>query len=203
MLARIRGRGFRRALDVGCGEGRFCRMMQAEGIATVGIDPTAALLDRARALDPAGEYRLDRAETMELAPGSFDLVVSYLSLLDIPGLAAAVSRIAGAVRPGGTVLIANLNSFSTAGTWVTGPDGVARFVMDRYLEERAEWAAWRGIRVHNWHRPLGTYMGLLLEHGLLLRHFAEPAPAGGDPARAERYRRVPYFHVMEWEKPGG
>ena len=47
MLARIRGRGFRNALDVGCGEGRFCRMLAAEGIAATGIDrtdyPAAAL----------------------------------------------------------------------------------------------------------------------------------------------------------------
>ena len=201
MLARIRGRGFRRALDVGCGEGRFCRMMRAEGIATLGIDPTAALLDRARALDPGGEYRLARAEEMDVAPGSFDLVVSYLSLIDIPGLVAAVANVAAALEPGGTLLVANLNGFSTAGAWVTQPGGGARFCIDRYLEERAEWVAWRGIRVHNWHCPLSLYMTVLLEHGLLLRHFAEPAPTGGDLERIERYRRVPYFHIMEWQKP--
>ena len=40
MLERIHGRRFATALDVGCGEGRFCRMLQAAGISTVGIDPT-------------------------------------------------------------------------------------------------------------------------------------------------------------------
>jgi hypothetical protein len=30
MLARIKGRGFKTALDVGCGEGRFCRMLRDE-----------------------------------------------------------------------------------------------------------------------------------------------------------------------------
>src|ERR1051325_4570443 len=34
MLERIRGRRFATALDVGCGEGRFCRMLQAAGIST-------------------------------------------------------------------------------------------------------------------------------------------------------------------------
>src|SRR5581483_160927 len=65
MLAHIRGRGFSRALDAGCGEGRFCRMMQGEGITTVGIDPTVALVGRGRALDPAGDYRVERAESFE------------------------------------------------------------------------------------------------------------------------------------------
>ena len=33
---RIAGRGFVSALDVDCGEGRFCRMMRQHAIATVG-----------------------------------------------------------------------------------------------------------------------------------------------------------------------
>jgi len=37
MRERIEGRGFRNALDVGCGEGRFCRIMQRAGIRTIGI----------------------------------------------------------------------------------------------------------------------------------------------------------------------
>src|SRR5215468_1530695 len=36
MLERIHGRRFATALDVGCGEGRFCRMLQGAGISTVG-----------------------------------------------------------------------------------------------------------------------------------------------------------------------
>ncbi|WP_353645097.1 methyltransferase domain-containing protein [Mesorhizobium sp. WSM2239] len=54
MMARVRGRGFEFALDVGCGEGRFCRMLQDCGIRTVGIDPTAALIGHARTLDRTG-----------------------------------------------------------------------------------------------------------------------------------------------------
>ena len=202
MLARIEGRGFTTALDVGCGEGRFCRMLRERGIRAVGVDPTEALLERARQLDPGGEYRLGRAE--ELEAGSFDLVVSYLSLIDIPDLATGLARMVASLRAGGTLLIANLTSFNTAGPaegWTRESDGPARFTIDHYLEERANWVSWRGIRVLNWHRPLGTYMGLLLGQGLVLRHFVEPAPVGGDPARAERYRRVPYFHIMEWQKP--
>jgi len=54
MLARVRAGGFRDALDVGCGEGRFCRMFAAHGAKAVGIDPTEALIDKARRRDPAG-----------------------------------------------------------------------------------------------------------------------------------------------------
>jgi SAM-dependent methyltransferase len=203
MRSRIAGRGLRSALDVGCGEGRFCRIMKELGIAAVGIDPTAALLDHARALDPGGDYRVGRAEALSFGNGEFDLVVSYLTLVDIPDAATGIAEMARVLRPGGTLLIANLTSFITAGDgegWSTGPDGEARFCIDNYMEERASWVSWRGIRVRNWHRPLSTYLALLLGHGLSLRHYAEPCPQGGDPERAALYRRVPWFHIMEWEK---
>ena len=44
-------------------------------------------------------------------------------------------------------------------------------------------------------------MALFLGEGLVLRHFSEPAPSGGDPETAHRYRRVPRFHIVEWQKP--
>ncbi len=201
MLARLSGRGFRRALDVGCGEGRFCRLMRDLGIDPVGIDPTDALLRRARDRDPAGTYIPGRAEALPFADGAFDLVVSYLTLIDIPDIRAAIPEMARVLAPGGTLLIANLNSFATAGRWSRDEDGLQRFRIDDYLEERGEWAAWHGIRVRNWHRPLSLSMSLLLGQGLVLRHFDEPAPHGGDPAKAARYRRVPWFVVMEWKKP--
>lgn len=203
MRARVEGRGFRNALDVGCGEGRFCRIMQRAGIRTTGIDPTETLLGRARKLDPDGDYRLGRAATMEVE-AEFDLVVSYLSLIDMPDLAASIAKMTAALRPGGTLLIANLTSFNTAGQpdgWTRDGEGSARFSIDHYMDERPIWVSWNGIRLQNWHRPLSTYMTLLLDQGLQLRLFVEPEPSGGDPDRIARHRRVPFFHIMEWQKP--
>lgn len=205
MLARVRGRGFGDALDVGCGEGRFCRLLRAEGLRPVGIDPTESLLDRARSLDSGGDYRSGRAEALPFPDRSFDLVVSYITLVDIPDIDRAIPEMARVLRPRGALLIANLNGFATAavgGGWEKDAEGrPLRFSIDRYLEDRADWAEWDGIRIHNWHRPLSRYMSLLLAQGLVLRHFDEPAPTGGDPLHALRYRRVPFHMVMEWEKP--
>lgn len=151
MAERVRDRGFQSALDVGCGEGRFCRMLRGWGIRPTGIDPTAALIARAQDLDPKGDYRIGRAETLACADASFDLVVSYLTLIDIPDIAAAIGEMARVLRPGGSLLIANLTSFNTAGppTGWTGTGEDRRFTIDHYLEERAQWVAWRGIRILN------------------------------------------------------
>ncbi|AGT09659.1 class I SAM-dependent methyltransferase [Paracoccus aminophilus] len=200
MLARIRGRGFQTALDVGSGEGRFCRMMQAEGIAATGVEPTPSLRAAAEARDPAGNYVDAQAEALPFDTASFDLVVSYLTLIDIDGIEPAIAEMARVLKPGGSLLIANLNSFSTAGDWHRLVDGSRYFRMDNYLEARAEWMSWRGVSIRNWHRPMQDYMRLLIGAGLRLSHFEEPSPTGGDRRRAERFSRVPYFHVMEWLK---
>jgi SAM-dependent methyltransferase len=205
MLARVAGRGFADALDIGCGEGRFCRLMQSHGLRTSGIDPTAALIEQARRLDPSGDYRIAGAENLPFADGTFDLAVFYLSLIDIADIDAAIAEAHRVLRSGGVLLIANLQGFNTAAVaqgWTHEPDGSRRFPIDHYLEERPVWIEWAGVRICNWHRPLGRYMGVLLDTGFRLRHFDEPAPHGDTSAKADRYRRVPNFLVMEWQKTG-
>jgi SAM-dependent methyltransferase len=205
MMARVAAAGARTALDIGCGEGRFCRMMRDAGLKTTGLDPTRALLDAARARDPGGVYVEGVGEALPFQAESFDLVVSYLSLIDMPDIRAAIPEMARVLKSGGTLLIANLTSFNTAGDemrWHKDAAGrITHFGMDRYLEERFTWESWRGIRIKNYHRPLAVYMQTLLAQGLRLTHFDEPAPIETAPSeRAAHYRRAPHFMMMEWRK---
>jgi SAM-dependent methyltransferase len=205
MLGRLAGRRFECALDVGCGEGRFCRMLRAAGIAATGIDPTPALLDRARMLDRGGDYRAGEAEHLPFEAASFDLVVSYLTLIDIPDFRAAIGEMVRVLRSGGTLLVANLTSFTTASAaqgWVRDQQGrKLHYPVNRYLDEFPDWVEWAGIRIVNWHRPLGAYMTAFLDAGLQLAFFAEPDPVSGDAVRQADYRRAPWFLVMEWRRP--
>lgn len=204
MLPRALSRAPKKALDVGCGEGRFCRMLQPLGVGVTGIDPTPALIAAAHALDPEGTYLEAAAERLPFGDSAFDLVVSYLSLIDIEDMPAAISEMARVLNPGGVVLIANLNSFNTAcNGWVKGSDGGRLyFPIDHYLQERSIWIEYRGIRVLNHHRPMSAYIRALLNVGLRLTYFDEPAPQPDAPEpKAAAYRRVPCFHVMEWTKP--
>ena len=197
----------RTALDVGCGEGRFCRMLAAHGVATTGLDPTPSLIAAARERDREGAYVRASAEAIPLADAEFDLVVSYLSLIDIADFETGLREMARVLKPGGTLLIANMAGFNTAGGergWLRDADGaLIAYPVDHYLQPRAFWTQWRGIRIENHHRPLSAYMQALLATGLRLTHFAEPAAIDGAPEpKASRYNRAPWFVIMAWEKPG-
>jgi SAM-dependent methyltransferase len=210
MLATVLDTGAKTALDVGCGEGRFCRMMSAEGLQTTGIDPTQTLLDAAQVKHPDGSYQKARAETLPFTHDAFDLTVSYVALIDIPDYTAAISEMARVTRPGGHVLVSNLQPNATArhreapetdGGWIYDGDEPRYFALDDALQERSFWAEWSGIRIKQYHRPLSAYMQAFLAAGLTLTSFSEPPFIGGTDALRDRYNRMPWFHMMLWRKP--
>ncbi len=206
MLARIKAATPATALDVGCGEGRFCRMMAEQGIVTTGLDPVPQMIETARQRDRQGDYQLGFAEAIPHPEAAFDLVVSYLSLIDIDDAAQAISEMARVLTPGGRLLIANLTSFSTSsnlfGRRTCATTGEELRPLGNYLETRKGWFEWDGMRVQNWHRPLSYYMQAALGAGLSLTHFDEPQPQSGPPERIEAYQKMPYLMMMEWQKPG-
>jgi SAM-dependent methyltransferase len=191
----------RRVLDVGCGEGRFCRLLASSGASVLGVDPTEALIESARQRHPEGSYTVARAEELPFTDGAFDLVVSYLSLVDVGEIGAAAAEMTRVLAPGGRLLIANLSSHNTAGRWLKADDGSRLgYLIDHYLDERSIRQQWDGIDIVNWHRPLSTYMQAFLACGLRLSFFDEPRPVAGQDRTKGSFERCPWFIVMEWAK---
>lgn len=204
--ARFAARRYRRALDVGCGEGRMCRMMQEYGTATTGVDPTPPMIEQARRRDPKGDYRLAGAERLPLPDASFDLVIASLVLIDIPDFHAAIREMGRVLEPGGTLLTANLTPLQTAGMgkgWQYDAEGrPSVFGIDNYSTEWALEVAWSGIRILNWHRPFSAYVRAYLAAGLTLVAYEDLKPSADHVDEHDRYARAPWFDMMEWRKPG-
>jgi SAM-dependent methyltransferase len=77
----------KRALDFGCGTGRSTRFLRSLGFEAVGVDISTPMLDKARELDPSGDYRhVSDGDLGSLEGRAFDLVLSAFTFDNIAPL---------------------------------------------------------------------------------------------------------------------
>jgi SAM-dependent methyltransferase len=95
-----------RVLDLGCGAGRFVRVLAELGADPVGVDVAAAAISRARVNVPGGDFRLVEPDgTLPLGHGECDLVwcsETIEHVVDVGGLLSEARRV---MRPGGRLLL--------------------------------------------------------------------------------------------------
>jgi SAM-dependent methyltransferase len=101
----VRGR---RALDFGCGTGRSTRFLARHGFTAVGVDCSRDMLERARAADPAGDYRwVGDGDLSALAGGTHGLVLSVFTFDNIPTRQKKVAlfrQLGDLLAPGGRIV---------------------------------------------------------------------------------------------------
>lgn len=112
--------------DVGCGDGFLTLEMARWAKSVVAIDPSAAVLARARALAakrPLGHVRWRKGsmEALPLADHSVDLVVLSQVLHHAEAPAAACAEAWRALRPGGRILVLDLRDHDQS--WVAAQLG--------------------------------------------------------------------------------
>lgn len=116
LLARmLRGAGFasldgRRMLDVGCGDGRFLRLLNQWGAAPEqlhGCDINASRLAAARRLQPTVDYRESDGSVLPYDDASFDLVSQFTvftSILSATMRVKVAAEMRRVLRPGGAIV---------------------------------------------------------------------------------------------------
>jgi len=113
-LARSPGR----ALDVGCGAGRYLGRLDALGWDVGGIEPSASAAETARRRGFV--VQTSTAEDASYPDRTLDLVTMYHSLEHCERPEVAVGRAIGALKPGGVIAIALCN-FDSPGRRFFGP----------------------------------------------------------------------------------
>src|SRR6266511_3959286 len=96
----------RLTVDVGCSEGRVTRDLRELGHKAVGVDSSETMLAAAREADPGGDYVLADAAALPFPDGHADLVVAFMSLMDVDDMPGSVGELARVVEPGGRLALA-------------------------------------------------------------------------------------------------
>jgi len=141
----------RTVIDIGCGEGWLCRELSQHGFVVTGIDATAGLIDRAKALG-AGTYRImpygDISDSnME---EKFDIAVCNFSLLGDASVKHVFQVVPKLLQPNGKLVIQTLHPHVSCGD---GPyaDGWREGSWDGFSEDFVDPAPWYFRTLETWH----------------------------------------------------
>ena len=207
MLDALGNVGGKSAIDIGCGEGRFSRLLSQLGASVTGVDLTEALIARARAMSTGETYMLGDAENLnDVESESFDIAVSYIVLVDLLDYRSAIEAAYRVLSPGGRFVVCNIHPMrsSLPAGWIKQADRKLFYPVDDYTDEGPREWTWWGRRFVNMHRTLSSHIGAFLDAGFTLRALHEPTPSEEQLAAHPNFDdefRCPNFIIYVLDKP--
>jgi SAM-dependent methyltransferase len=154
-----------RVLDLGCGCGVPVAQELAKRCAVTGVDLSPVQIERALALVPGARFVCADMTAVEFAPGSFDAVVAFYSVFNVPlaDQPALIERVAGWLVPGGRFL--------------------AMVGKEPWTGVEKDWRGVPGARMYYSQADVGTYRRWFAQVGLAIE--AEGSePRDGNPGYA-------------------
>jgi SAM-dependent methyltransferase len=132
-----------RALDIGCGFGRWTRWLAQHGANAIGVDPTQGMLEAAgRASPDSIEYLKMSATALDFPDDHFDFVtcITVIQHLEPDEQEAAIAELARVLRPGGSAVVLDLIDLGDRG----------KIVYPRAAPEWFRSYEARGLSVQHW-----------------------------------------------------
>lgn len=164
-------------LDVGCGDGTFCRLVSRENRVVVGVDPDPTVLPSA---NTSTRYVLATAEALPCADESFAAVTMTMVLHHVDP-ERALAEAARVLAPGGVLLVPGYGRY---GGWRDLPHEV-RDVATHQVVSR---------RMHPWDPPTVKADPPVT--------WSEARAVAAAALPGSSYRRLPMWrYLVEWHKP--
>ena len=197
-------------LDVGCATGEFLSTMQQRGWSVAGIEPSPSAAARAREQLGAESVQAVPFEDAALPAAGYDLITLWDVLEHLADPAAALCRLAGALRPAGLLAVGvpspdawDARLFGPAWIGYDAPRHLYLFP-DAVLRDMLAAA---GLAVVATRCFYGDYGAFILSLDTALRERYQERPAGRilrrlAALRPWRYLLWPYFRLAEWANRG-
>lgn len=160
-------------LDVGCGTGTGLAQYAKAGCTVVGVDVSAAMLDKAAArLGDRAELHLTDGDDLPFDDSRFDLVMTSMVLHEVPADAreAFVAEMARVARPAGKLLFIDFR-FGQLRGWKGPTLRALSSVMERFS---GHYSGYQSFKSSGGVPPVLGRVGLSIEH--------EKIVAGGNVA---------------------
>jgi len=166
------------ALDAACGTGRFAEFLARRGHRVIGVDSSPDMLALARKRVPGAEFHVAGLDRLPLPDDCVDVIVCALALEHVPRLDPVLAEFARVLRPGGDLVISDVDHENiTRGSVMTtrGPAGEPRIAP-------------------TYRHQIGDYMRAALRNGLQVKRCEEPRVD-----RAEEPLPEPATGIGDWQ----
>lgn len=200
----------KRVVDLGCGFGQLSRWFAEEGAASVlGYDLSEKMLDRAvrETRSPVVRYARADLDSLELTPGSADLVVSSMALHYVDDFHRIVANVFDSLGAGGDFVFSVEHPVYAARAepeWVDGADGERAFAITNYSVEGRRVTNWIADGVVKYHRTIATMLNTLHAVGFAFTGLNEWRPTEADLAARPDWQdelHRPMFLIVAMHKP--
>lgn len=222
MLPDVRGLS---GLDIGCGEGTNTREVAKRGATMTAIDISETFIayaDETERQSPLGiTYRVADAVDLPFPDGHFDFATAFMSLMDVPETARALTEVFRVLKPGGFFQFSITHPcFDTPHRRNLRTNGKTHAIeVGEYFRrtdgEISEWifsaaprdvtAGMRKFQIPRFTRTLSEWLNLLIQTGFVIERVEEPRPTD-EAVRAcpdiQDAQVVAYFLHIRVRKPG-
>lgn len=184
-------------LDAGCGQGYLSRLLAKKGAIVTGVEPATGMYEYAvqrEQAEPLGIHYLQQdVSLLDSFQHYFDFVVANMVFMDIPAYEAAIHNCIVALKCGGRLIFSILHPCFD--------DPEADWDAKGYVEVR-EYFQQRAIQQsigYFFHRPLSSYLNLVIRAGCSIQQVIEPQLDLETARRIghERNVHVPNFIVVD------
>lgn len=183
-------------LDAGCGEGYNTRLLAKLGASMTGVDISPKMIEFALEEEQNRTLgiRYEVASFSDLSlfeDESFDVVVSFMALMDCPNYKGAVKEVLRVLRPGGELVFSVTHPcFMTRGFgWIEDEQGSIKLTVSDYFNSEPWVENWgfsdipdpeqaTQFAVPVFPKTFSEYLNVLVRTGFILSAIEEPrAPA--------------------------
>ncbi len=162
----------KKILDAGCGQGYLCRILARQGAIVTGVEPAEVwyryALEQEQRKSLGITYLQEDLSLFTSHKNTFDIVIANMVFMDIPDYETAVHNCIATLKTGGNFIFSILHPCFEESAREWNKKGYVE-VRD-YLKDYTIRDGYAGA----FHRPLSSYLNLVIEAGCVIQRVVEP-----------------------------